>query len=251
MRASVWSLCEQTAVAFIKGPKLLPPKGVDFSSNGKFMCLAERKERECKDQISIYYAGGDFKLTNSFEVTGDIFDMVDCRFVLKNTAILVQDSCLESKFVIYSATSGRPLAVHEPGSSYGLGIRQIKQSPNEKMLVCGMYSNSVSLYNNINQRLICDLEHIDKLSVDTARKGPIIFEEKLSKEQSQMPGVLNYRYDNLTSQQTVRIPKLPQKDLQTMQVAAFDKLGSQSGPQSGIQLMEWSFDSIFLATKCE
>jgi len=53
------------------------------------MCLAERKERECKDQVSIYYAGNDFKLTNSFDVSNEIFDMTDCKWVMKNTSILV------------------------------------------------------------------------------------------------------------------------------------------------------------------
>jgi hypothetical protein len=64
------------------------------------MCLVERKERECKDQIGIYYAGGDFRLTNCFDVSTEIFDLVDCKFVMKNTAILLQDSAIESKFVI-------------------------------------------------------------------------------------------------------------------------------------------------------
>ena len=72
LRATVWNLTESAPTAYIKAPKLVPPKGVDFSSNGKFMALVERKEG--KDWISIYYAGIDFKLTNAFEITTDIFD---------------------------------------------------------------------------------------------------------------------------------------------------------------------------------
>lgn len=49
LRATVWSLIEQKLIASIKGPKLLPPKGYDFSTNGKFMCLAEKKEGDYKD----------------------------------------------------------------------------------------------------------------------------------------------------------------------------------------------------------
>ena len=112
LRATVWSLCEQTAIAYIKAPKLHPPKGVDFSSNGKFMCLAEKKDKECKDQISIYYAGNDFKLTNCFDVSAHIFDLTDCRWVMRNTAILAQDCAVESKFVIFSVMTGNPLAIH-------------------------------------------------------------------------------------------------------------------------------------------
>ena len=68
---------------------MLPPKGINFSSNGKFMCLAEKKDREHKDMVSIYYAGHDFKLTNSFEVSNEVFDMVDCKWCNQNTAIIV------------------------------------------------------------------------------------------------------------------------------------------------------------------
>jgi hypothetical protein len=50
------------------------------------MCLAER--RDCKDWVSIYYAGHDWKMVNTFETT-ESFDMIDCKWVMMNTAILV------------------------------------------------------------------------------------------------------------------------------------------------------------------
>lgn len=81
LRATVWSLGESAATAHIRAPKLLPPRGVDFSTNGKFMALLER--RECKDWLSIYYAGLDFKLTNAFELAGgDIFDAADAKWTM-------------------------------------------------------------------------------------------------------------------------------------------------------------------------
>ena len=79
-------MVEMGPVAYIKAPKLLPPKGMDFSSDKKFMCLAER--RECKDQISIYYAGHDWKMVNSFDTT-DTYDLIDCKWTMENTAIIV------------------------------------------------------------------------------------------------------------------------------------------------------------------
>lgn len=109
IRATVWSLVEQTQTAFIKGPKLLPPHGLDFSSNGKFMCLAER--RESKDWIAIYYAGHDWKLSNCFEASSS-YDLVDCKWAEPNTSIIVQDSPLEPRFVVYSAVTGAPIAIH-------------------------------------------------------------------------------------------------------------------------------------------
>lgn len=94
----------------MKGPKFNGSKGVDWSSNGKFMAMVER--RDSKDWISIYYAGLDFKLTNSFEVGTETFDAQDCKWTMGNTAILIQDNSIESKYVLYSAMTGRPIAVH-------------------------------------------------------------------------------------------------------------------------------------------
>ena len=73
LRVTVWSLVSNTAVAFIKNPKLLPPKGSSFSKNKKFMAFAER--RDLKDWVSIYYTGNDWKLVNTFEV--ETFDLAD------------------------------------------------------------------------------------------------------------------------------------------------------------------------------
>ena len=72
MRATVWSLSELGPVAVLNSPKLLPPKGAEYSSNNKFLALLER--HDSKDWVSIYYAGHDWKLINNFEVTGDMLD---------------------------------------------------------------------------------------------------------------------------------------------------------------------------------
>ena len=37
--ATVWSLTEQQPVARFESPRHLPPKGIDFSSNGLFMVI--------------------------------------------------------------------------------------------------------------------------------------------------------------------------------------------------------------------
>ena len=42
LRATVWSLASMEPTAYIDSPKLLPPKGLDFSSNGKFMCILKK-----------------------------------------------------------------------------------------------------------------------------------------------------------------------------------------------------------------
>ena len=72
------------------------------------MALAER--RDGKDWVSIYYTGVDWKLINTFEV--ETFDMQDLMWVKEDTAILVYDTYLEAKILIYSAMTGSPIAKH-------------------------------------------------------------------------------------------------------------------------------------------
>ena len=104
---------------------MVPPKGISFSKNKKFMALAER--REAKDWVSIYYTGNDWKLINAFEV--DTFDLADIMWTKEDTAILVYDTPLEAKVLIYSVMTGEIVAKHNM-SSPGLGIKQVNLSPN-------------------------------------------------------------------------------------------------------------------------
>jgi hypothetical protein len=64
--------------------------------------VAER--REAKDWVSIYFTGNEWKLVNTFEV--DTFDMADLTWCKEDTAILVYDSPLEAKILVYSVMTG-------------------------------------------------------------------------------------------------------------------------------------------------
>jgi hypothetical protein len=48
-------MVEQRAVAQLRNPKLVPPKGISITKNKKFIAIAEK--REAKDWVSIYYTG--------------------------------------------------------------------------------------------------------------------------------------------------------------------------------------------------
>lgn len=87
-------------MSFIKNPKFTD-KGLSFTSNGKFMALAEREN--CKDSIGIYYCG-DWKLMNHFQV--DTIDLADLMWSHDDTAIVVWDSLIECRILVYSATQG-------------------------------------------------------------------------------------------------------------------------------------------------
>jgi len=40
-----------------------------------------------------------------------------------------------------------------------------------------------------------------------------------------MPGILTYKYENISTSQPVRVPKIAQKDVAAFQATTFDKVG--------------------------
>jgi hypothetical protein len=72
------------------------------------MAIAER--REAKDWVSIYFTGNEWKMVNTFEV--DTFDMSDLMWCKSDTAVLVYDSPLDAKILVYSAMTGECVAKH-------------------------------------------------------------------------------------------------------------------------------------------
>lgn len=118
LRISIWSLQTSNLQAFISSPKMLPPKGISFSSNSRFAAIAERKE--ARDVIGIYYAGLEWKMVQTIDV--DTFDLQDVMWVNNDSAIMVYDSALDSKILIYGAGTGDLLNKFEP-EVIGLGIK--------------------------------------------------------------------------------------------------------------------------------
>ena len=178
LRATVWSLKSMEPTAYIDSPKLLPPKGLDFSSNGKFMCIL-KKSVDAKNIIEIYFAGHDWKIMNAFDVP-ELWDPVDCKWVSNNTAIMVQDNPIESCFTIYNAMTGQVIQKHTPDSHLGLGIRSLVTSPNHKKTACGLYDKNLVIYDNLFLHVVTELEHTNSIMIDnqSAKAQPDIYKEE-------------------------------------------------------------------------
>lgn len=110
----------------------------------KFAALVERKE--ARDTIGIYYAGNDWKLVNKIEV--DTFDLQDLKWINGDSAILIWDSPLESKILVYSVATCDVLTKYEP-DVIGLGIKTVSFSPSMSLTAVGCFDSSIFLYNNI------------------------------------------------------------------------------------------------------
>ena len=150
VRLSIWSLIDKSTV-YINGPKS-EKKGISFSSNGYFMALAERDNS--KDFIGVYFTG-DFSLVSRFNV--DTFDLNDISWSKDNTSIVVWDSDLECKFLVYSPT-GNLIKNIQP-YKYGLGIQEAKFSLNYHYFCIGFNDGFIRLYNSITWNFIYEFNH--------------------------------------------------------------------------------------------
>ena len=170
MKATVWSLTECSETAYIENPKLLPPHGLDFSSNNQFMCIIQKKA-EMRNWVSIFYAGNDWKIVNGFE-TPEMWDPVDCKWVMDNSGVVVQDNPIESRFTIYNAMTGQAIVNHTPDSHLGLGIRRLVPSPNGKLTACGLFDTNLVVYSNSFLHQVCELEHTSSITIDGQSEEP-------------------------------------------------------------------------------
>nr|XP_033501761.1 WD repeat-containing protein WRAP73 isoform X2 [Epinephelus lanceolatus] len=92
LRVTVWSLCTK-AVSYIKYPKACQ-KGIDFSRDGCYMALAER--RDCKDYVSVFVCD-DWHLLRHFET--ETQDLAGLEWSPNGCVLAVWDSCLEVRIL--------------------------------------------------------------------------------------------------------------------------------------------------------
>lgn len=106
--------------------------------------------------------------------------MHDVKWIMRNTAILVQDSPTEPRFVIYSALTGSAIAIHKRKCNIGLGVRRLQISPCSKLLACGTYSSNLVIYNNMTQSEVAEKEHPIGISLNPEPdvRQPYVFRER-------------------------------------------------------------------------
>ncbi len=223
VRMSIWSLVDKSTI-YINSPKY-NNKCLLFSENGSFMALAERNNG--KDFIGIYFTG-DFSLVSHFQV--GTFDMSDLLWTKDATSLIVVDTPLEVKFLIYSPT-GNLIATHEP-YLYGLGIEIAKLSNNSRTLSLGFNDGMVRLYNcTSNFKEIIELNH--NINTITNENLVTVFkEEEISHAGSN-------KKNNFTKYVECSFP---------YKVNTNNKIKSLQGI-GAISIIEWSLDSKFIATK--
>lgn len=95
VRLSVWSLLDKSCI-YVKAPKF-DSKGIDFSADGKFLAMAER--RECKDAVSVISTD---TWTIAAHFTTATTDLANLKWSPDSTSIAVWDAPLDYLLLLYS-----------------------------------------------------------------------------------------------------------------------------------------------------
>lgn len=210
-----------------------------FSSNKKFLAVAERRDK--KDYIGIYYCL-NWQLVNYFQ-TGT-FDLADLIWSPNDNFILVWDTCLAYRVVAY-CPSKTQIFKHEVGNN-SLGVKTIKMSKKSEYLALGTFDDKVKLYNTLCWRIICDIEFkFNQSEADDIK----FYKEELTTEHANT-------YDDTPLKKC--IPPIPKNSkILVSQVQSFrinpNKHGSteKSFSEKNNLLLEWSDQSNYLAIKTE
>uniref|UniRef100_A0A672LC84 WD repeat-containing protein WRAP73-like n=1 Tax=Sinocyclocheilus grahami TaxID=75366 RepID=A0A672LC84_SINGR len=234
LRVTVWSLCTKS-VSYIKYPKACQ-KGMDFTADGRYMALAER--RECKDYISVFVCD-NWHLLRHFE--SETQNLAGLEWSPNGCVLAVWDSCLEYKIILYSL-DGRLLSSYS-AYEWSLGIKSVAWSPSSQFLAVGSYDEKVRILNHITWKKITEFEHpttiINAKAVvfKEVEKRPVVGSEDLSIHQLTVDNSL------FSTQSKYEITQLP------AQVPVIKPDPDRANPKIGISALAISADNRYLATK--
>lgn len=234
LRVTVWSLCTK-AVSYIKYPKACQ-KGIDFSRDGCYMALAER--RDCKDYISVFVCV-DWHLLRHFET--ETQDLAGLEWSPNGCVLAVWDSSLEYKVLLYSL-DGRLLSTYS-AYEWSLGVKSVTWSPSSQFLAIGSYDEKVRILNHITWKKITQFEHPATINNTKAvvykevEKRPAVGSDDLSLHNITIGTTL------FNTQSKYEICSLP------IQIPVVKPDPDRANPKIGVSTLAFSPDSRYLATK--
>lgn len=240
LRLTVWSLLN-TACIHVQWPKH-GSKGVSFTKDGKFAAVCTR--RDCKDYVNLLSC-------HTWEIMGvfavDTLDLADVQWSPDDSAIVIWDSPLEYKVLIYSP-DGRCLSKYQAYES-GLGVKSVSWSPCSQFLAVGSYDQMLRVLNHLTWKVFAEFVH------PSAVRGPCcaaIFkevDEPLQLDMSELSlndDFAQYSSDNAPEshiQVRYNVLEIP------INLPSQKPPADKPNPKQGISLMSWSCDSQYVCTR--
>ena len=225
LRITLWSLVNKS-VAYIKHPKLAVG-GVDFSRDGKFMAVAERKE--CKDFVSVFLCS-QWEMVSHFSV--DTKDLAGVSWSPNGGMLCLQDSLLYYNVLLYSM-DGRCVATYSAYEN-ALGVKSLAWSPTGQFLAVGSYDQRVRLLNHITWKTVAELKHPS----DVLSTGVLAYKEDRSTalKSDISSGVSSHQ----TKYKTITEPSVA--------IPSNKPDPEKPHPKLGVGAIKFSCDSQYLAT---
>ncbi|KAK4839388.1 hypothetical protein QYF36_021579 [Acer negundo] len=239
LRLTVWSLLN-TACVHVQWPKHAS-KGVSFTKDGKYAAICTR--RDCKDYINLLSC-------HTWEIMGvfavDTLDMADIEWSPDDSTIVIWDSLMEYKVLIYSP-DGRCLSKYQAYES-GLGVKSVSWSPCGQFLAVGSYDQMLRVLNHLTWKTFAEFIHLSTVrgpcfaplfkEVDEPLQlgmSELCLNDDFMQGNSDAPdGHFRVRYEVMEVPITLPSQKPP---------------AEKPNPKQGIGLMSWSRDSQFICTR--
>ncbi|CAN4080722.1 unnamed protein product [Withania somnifera] len=238
LRLTVWSLVN-TACIHVQWPKH-GSKGVSFTKDGKFAAVCTR--RDCKDYVNLLSCD-TWEIMGVFAV--DTIDLADVQWSPDDSAIVIWDSPLEYKVLIYSP-DGRCLAKYQAYES-GLGVKSVSWSSCSQFLAVGSYDQMLRVLNHLTWKVFAEFVH------PSAVRRPCcaaIFKEVDEQfdmsELSLVDDFIQYSSDNASEahiQVRYNVLEIP------INLPSQKPPADKPNPKQGISLMSWSSDSQYISTR--
>jgi len=226
LKLSVWSILSSNtaSLGYVRTPKN-GSRCVDFSGDGKFLAVVERKEANRSDVIYVINTD-NWKCVNTF--CAETMDLQEVKWSPNSRYLCVVDSpILEYTLKIFSP-DGSLLVNYSPFdkttslSTANLGIKKIKWNNAGSLLGIGSFDSVVRVLNPTTWSVVCELHHSNHLeNPETA-----VFHENREEakfEIVQMPLELKMPH-----------PLIVDDDV-----------------NAGVSILEWSDDGKFLCTKVD
>ncbi|KVI04530.1 WD repeat-containing protein WRAP73 isoform X1 [Cynara cardunculus var. scolymus] len=240
LRLTVWSLLN-TACIHVQWPKHAS-KGVSFTKDGSFAAICTR--RDCKDYVNLISCQ-TWEIMGVFAV--DTLDLADVEWSPDDTAIVIWDSPLEYKVLIYSL-DGRCLSKYQAYES-GLGVKSVSWSPNGQSLAVGSYDQMLRVLNHLTWKVFAEFMHLSTVRAPCSAAVFKEVDEPLQLDMSDLSltddftqhnseygpqGLIDVRYDVMELPITLPFQKPP---------------ADKPNPKQGIGIMSWSKDSQYICTR--
>ncbi|GER50818.1 WD-repeat protein [Striga asiatica] len=240
LRLTVWSLLN-TACIHVQWPKH-GSKGVSFTKDGKFAAICTR--RDCKDYVNLLSCC-TWEIMGVFAV--DTLDLADIQWSPDDSAIVIWDSPLEYKVLIYSP-DGRCLSKYQAYES-GLGVKNVSWSPCSQFLAVGSYDQMIRVLNHLTWKVFAEFTHLTVIRGPCAAAVFKEVDEPLQLDMSELSltdEFVQRNTDNTSetyNQVRYEVMEVP------VTLPSLKPPADKPNPKQGIGLMAWSSDSQYICTR--